>query len=663
MDTFGSRGLVVLGSVSLLLVVSCKAASDATPASVASVTVSLASPRITVGEHTSASATLRDASGNVLAGRSVAWSSSGPATASIDPSGDIAAVAPGTVSVVATSDGRSGSATLTVTAVPVSSIVVTLGSASLYVGQRTRATALIRDSRGNVLTDRSVVWTSATPSVATVEVDGIVTATGQGVATISATCEGIDGAALLTASLVPVATVEVSLASALAAGESALASATLRDAGGNVLSGRGVVWTSSAPTVASIDPSGVVTGTIAGTAAISATSADDPTRSGSAPITVVAGPPAQMLARSMLDQSAPPFSPVPDPPAVLIRDRFGNPVSGAPVSFTVLTGGGAPINATASSNIDGMARLGQWTLGAIGPQSLEASVPGSTAPGVTFVATARSPSTSYNVSLRFLTPLSPSNALAFQRARARIELIVTADVPDVYVSYPPIPLCGNQALSETVDDLLIFAEVSPIDGAGGILGRAGPCIVRSASRLPAVGYMQFDEADLASMEADGTLEDVVLHEMLHVVGFGSTWSGAGLIAGSGTSDPYFTGSAARAAFVDFNGGSAYPGIPVPVENTGASGTVNSHWRESVFGTELMTGWIDVGVLDPLSRTTVMSLLDLGYSVDPTRAAPFTIGAALRSASPHARRAIGDDTRPGPVLEIDARGVIQPVRWH
>jgi hypothetical protein len=62
---------------------------------------------------------------------------------------------------------------------------------------------------------------------------------------------------------------------------------------------------------------------------------------------------------------------------------------------------------------------------------------------------------------------------------------------------------------------------------------------------------------------------------------------------------------------------------VPVEGSaGGDGTVNSHWRESVFGNELMTGFINAGK-NPLSIMTIRSLEDLGYVVDTTAADPFT----------------------------------------
>ena len=65
-----------------------------------------------------------------------------------------------------------------------------------------------------------------------------------------------------------------------------------------------------------------------------------------------------------------------------------------------------------------------------------------------------------------------------------------------------------------VDHLIIFAEPIGIDGAGGILARAGFCA--TIDDLAAIGGMQFDNADLDNLEGQGTLEDVILHEMGHV---------------------------------------------------------------------------------------------------------------------------------------------------
>ena len=139
--------------------------------------------------------------------------------------------------------------------------------------------------------------------------------------------------------------------------------------------------------------------------------------------------------------------------------------------------------------------------------------------------------------------------------------------------------------------------------------------------------MQFDTADLAAMQSAGTLTDVITHEMGHVLGIGTIWTNKGLLAGSGTSNPTFTGTNAKKQFGILKGTGP---AAVPVENTGGPGTANSHWRESVFGNELMTGFVG-SVGNPLSRMTVASLKDLGYVVDFSKADPYTLPSHLMLA--------------------------------
>ena len=140
--------------------------------------------------------------------------------------------------------------------------------------------------------------------------------------------------------------------------------------------------------------------------------------------------------------------------------------------------------------------------------------------------------------------------------------------------------------------------------------------------------MSFDTADLAQMEAAGTLVDVIAHEMGHVLGVGSIWRTKGLLRGAGTNNPLFSGPAAMAAYAELLG------VPtprlVPVENTGGAGTRESHWREAIFRQELMSGFIG-SAGNPLSRLTVGSLADLGYQVDMDAAEPYTLTDLLHRA--------------------------------
>lgn len=98
--------------------------------------------------------------------------------------------------------------------------------------------------------------------------------------------------------------------------------------------------------------------------------------------------------------------------------------------------------------------------------------------------------------------------------------------------------------------------------------------------------------------------------MGHVLGIGTLWSRSGLLVGAGGANPRFTGAEATAEYNRIFGVNE---SSVPVENTGGPGTRDGHWRESVFGEELMTGFLDGSL--PLSRVTAASLGDIGYEVD------------------------------------------------
>ena len=252
---------------------------------------------------------------------------------------------------------------------------------------------------------------------------------------------------------------------------------------------------------------------------------------------------------------------------------------------------------------------------------------------VTLGAGAGTPSPVYKIEVRFLGGLNTAQKNAFKAAADRWASVIVGDLPSVRVD------------GEIVDDLLILAQGAEIDGPGGVLGQAGPTHIRPASAgkskfLPVKGIMTFDTADLKTMQKDGTLKDVITHEMGHVIGVGSIWSRRGVLKSAGTNTVRFTGKNARKEFGRLKKSKA---ADVPVENTGGTGTADVHWRESVFRTELMSGFI-AARNNPLSRLTVASLADLGYEVDMTKAEPYTLpnllalataGATTTHDEPHA----------------------------
>jgi len=137
--------------------------------------------------------------------------------------------------------------------------------------------------------------------------------------------------------------------------------------------------------------------------------------------------------------------------------------------------------------------------------------------------------TTFNIEVRFLGGLTATQQQVFRLAAARWSQIITGDLPRVSVD------------GEVIDDVLIEASGTHIDGPRGTLGQAGPTHLRPGTSLPAKGIMEFDRADLARMQADGSLATVIIHEMGHVLGIGTIWSGLGLLQGAEPANPVFTG--------------------------------------------------------------------------------------------------------------------------
>ncbi|MGZ8900908.1 MAG: leishmanolysin-related zinc metalloendopeptidase, partial [Limisphaerales bacterium] len=233
--------------------------------------------------------------------------------------------------------------------------------------------------------------------------------------------------------------------------------------------------------------------------------------------------------------------------------------------------------------------------------------------------------TAFTIDVRFQGGLNQAQKNAFRAAANRWTKVITGALPPVNVD------------GELVTGVVILAQGAPIDGPGGVLGQAGPTRLRPANAgaaafLPAKGEMTFDNADLAAMEQDGTLGDVIAHEMGHVIGIGTIWDLKGVLHGAGTSNPTFTGQNAMRECGLLKTPNEPP-TPVPIEHLGGAGTADSHWRDSVFRNELMTGFVNPTGGNPLSRVTVGSLADLGYQVDLTAAEPFILpNVALLAAA-------------------------------
>ena len=210
----------------------------------------------------------------------------------------------------------------------------------------------------------------------------------------------------------------------------------------------------------------------------------------------------------------------------------------------------------------------------------------------------------------------------FKSAAERWGEIITGDVSLVNIS--------TSGYSGLVDDLVIKASISYIDGVGGTLGQAGPRTARSGY-ISAYGIMEFDSADMANMASVGTLENVILHEMAHVIGIGSLWDLKGFID---TSAHTYSAANGVAEYSTLTGSSE---TTVPIEDTGGAGSLNSHWDESTFISELMTSSISsaqtTAASAPIARLTIGGLEDFGYAVDYSKADSYSLPSGSSILAP------------------------------
>jgi hypothetical protein len=115
--------------------------------------------------------------------------------------------------------------------------------------------------------------------------------------------------------------------------------------------------------------------------------------------------------------------------------------------------------------------------------------------------------------------------------------------------------------------------------------------------------------------------------MMHVVGFGSFWHKAdkNLLVNDSTPLVAYIGAGGIAGCKTFAPVTCANSVPVEGSRGGA-GTLYSHWDETTFNNELMTGFINSGT-NPLSVMTVRSFEDLGYVTNPAAADLYTPPAA------------------------------------
>jgi uncharacterized protein YjdB len=312
---------------------------------VAKVIVAPASVTLRVGDAFQFTDTTKDAAGNVLSGRTVVWSSSDTTIAPVDQAGLVLAKGLGAVTITAGSGKASGTASVTVSLLPVKKIVITPSNPSVILHDSTQLSAITEDSAGHVLSGRVVTWSSSNTAISTVGANGVVTGLKVGVDTIAATSGGASASVAFTVQAVPINAVVISPQSSnLLVGQQQTLTAVVTDNAGNPIAGSTVTFSSGSNGVATVTATGPLTATVtaagAGQATITGTSG---TKSGTATINVATVPVASVT-----------VTPTPDTVTLggtvqltaTLKDSAGNTLTGRTVTWQSLNTGVATVSAS-----------------------------------------------------------------------------------------------------------------------------------------------------------------------------------------------------------------------------------------------------------------------------------------------------------------------------
>ena len=218
--------------------------------------------------------------------QSVTWTSSAPAVATVDETGLVTAVGKGdAVITVTTADG--GKTDTCAVSVTVLSSDVTVEPAAVEV-EKERSVSLTATVLPDFANDRTVSWHSDHTDIATVDANGTVTGHSLGTATVTATAHDDSGAtAECAVTVVPVKVQSLTLSdSALTVEVTDTASLTVATVVPEDAADKTVTWTSSAPAVATVDETGLVTAVAMGEATVTATAKDGSGATASCTVTV-----------------------------------------------------------------------------------------------------------------------------------------------------------------------------------------------------------------------------------------------------------------------------------------------------------------------------------------------------------------------------------------
>ncbi|MEJ6403652.1 Ig-like domain-containing protein [Yoonia sp. 2307UL14-13] len=202
--------------------------------------------------------------------------------------------------------------------------------------------------------------------------------------------------------------------------------------------------------------------------------------------------------------------------------------------------------------------------------------------------------TSFNIDLVFDGPgWTVDIQRAFVRASEFLSSVIIGDTQDTGARF------GRAA----VDDIQINVDLENIDGRGGTLAFAGPRAT-GPEGLTSYGGATFDTADLAGLSRSGALDDVIVHEFYHALGFGTLFRNKGLLENNRFTGE-FTTQLYNDEFPEFSNRDGGSQFGLPTQRGGG------HFDEGIFGAELNTPSLNFRD-NFISGLSIAALEDLGY---------------------------------------------------